>query len=780
MAQVRHRPIAVTSAISLDDARAQDAAVAGGKGAVLAKLLAVGFPVPDGFVVPAGADLSPMLADLPSGGPGSQRFAVRSSAAAEDRADASFAGQYETLLDVVPAELEEAIRRVRASGAADRVRAYEPGRPGPAPGNPGADAIPVLVQRMLHPRAAGVAFTADPIGGDRDVTLVTAVSGLGESLVDGQVGGESWRVKDGRAMPDARGQASTAEVLTKREVKAIATLACRVEAVLGVPQDIEWAIEGPTIWLLQARPMTALPEAVSWDPPVRGAFSRSFRLGEWIGAPVTPLFEDWLLGRIEDRLHARHAEWIGMRGVRPYHVVLNGWYFYSLEFLPITLRGMARSLPGMLARLVRTPRRVVVAFPQVARFGVPLYEREWRQALLPRYRAAVREATLAVGQAAPGELPGVIDRLADIAGDYFASMAIVAGYAYKAETNLALWYWWRLRTLGESHLPLLLGLAPAPDEPAGHLVESLDWWYPTLGERTPTVDAGVPGQDLAEVTSGLEAQRLAATARAHQALRSRRKRRTFDRLLAEAQHAASVREEQVASFTLAWPIFRILLRRVADALVAEGMIDLPDDIYFLKRAEIEGAISAASSGNAPTAREAPGLQAQVTERRAAGERAARRIAPLSAGTFSWLVRALIMNGRSAFGASTRADALLHGAPASPGLATGAVRIIQDLADAARLQPGEILVAPVTTPAWTPLFRIAAAVVTDVGNAMSHTSIVAREYGIPAVVGCGDATTRLTVGQHVMVDGAAGTVTRTSGGATFRTGTEMRDQTSTRR
>jgi pyruvate,water dikinase len=102
---------------------------------------------------------------------------------------------------------------------------------------------------------------------------------------------------------------------------------------------------------------------------------------------------------------------------------------------------------------------------------------------------------------------------------------------------------------------------------------------------------------------------------------------------------------------------------------------------------------------------------------------------------------------------------LHGAPASPGVATGAVRVIRDFVDAARLKPGEILVAPLTTPGWTPLFQIAAGIVTDVGNAMSHTSIVAREYGIPAVVGCGDATARLHDGERVTVDGAAGTVTR---------------------
>jgi phosphohistidine swiveling domain-containing protein len=738
----------LTLAIALDDARAQDPAVTGHKAAVLARLHADGFPVPDGFVVPAGADPQATLADSPGGGSALERFAVRSSAVAEDQSDASFAGQYETLLDVTPAELENAIGRIRASGSSSRIRSYATGAEG--------NGIAVLVQRMLHPRAAGVAFTADPINGNRDVTLVTAVRGLSESLVGGLVDGESWRVTHGRAVPEPHRGAPTVHALSNREVEAIAELARRVKAVFGVPQDIEWAIDGRTLWLLQARPMTALPEAVSWDPPVRGAFSRNFRLGEWIGGPVTSLFEDWLLGRLEDRLHERHAEWVGMRGIRPYHVVLNGWYFYSLEFLPITLRGMARSLPGMLARLIRTPRRVVVAFPQLARFGVPVYEREWREDLLPRYRNAVREATLVVEEAPLGDLPGIIDRLANIAGDYFASMAIVAGYAYKAEVKFALWYRRHLGKLGESHLPLLLGLAP-PTEPASHFVESLDWWYPTFGERTRAVEADVADNPVEVASPSLVAQRFAAISRAHQSLPSQRKQRTFDRLLAEAQHAAAVREEQVASFTLAWPLFRVVLRRMGDALVAAAMIDAADDVHFLKRSELESAVSALSGGNSRTSREA-GPGALVTERRAGRERATRLVAPLSAGPFSWLMRTL-MNARSSFGAHTRPDALLQGVPASPGLATGTVRVVRDYANAERLQPGDILVAPVTTPAWTPTFRIVAGIVTDVGNAMSHTSIVAREYGIPAVVGCGDATARLNDGDRVTVDGATGIVTR---------------------
>ena len=105
-----------------------------------------------------------------------------------------------------------------------------------------------------------------------------------------------------------------------------------------------------------------------------------------------------------------------------------------------------------------------------------------------------------------------------------------------------------------------------------------------------------------------------------------------------------------------------------------------------------------------------------------------------------------------------AGGVVHAGVAAVPRRAGTVRVIRDLAHAERLQPSEILVTLVTTPAWTPSFRIAAGVVADIGNAMSHTSIVAREYGIPAVVGCGDATARLKDGERVTVDGAAGTVT----------------------
>jgi pyruvate,water dikinase len=109
------------------------------------------------------------------------------------------------------------------------------------------------------------------------------------------------------------------------------------------------------------------------------------------------------------------------------------------------------------------------------------------------------------------------------------------------------------------------------------------------------------------------------------------------------------------------------------------------------------------------------------------------------------------------GASRSDRAVVSGTPTSPGRATGTVRVIRGPESFGELQAGEILVAPLTAPAWTPLFAIAAAIVTDVGGAASHASVIAREDGIPAVVGCGDATTRLRTGMRVTVDGATGSV-----------------------
>lgn len=185
----------------------------GGKAATLAELAAAGFPVPPGFVVPASAFTQPgdaesqdaldaaIAAAMAPSGDGV--FAVRSSAAAEDLPDASYAGLYETYLNVPAADLPDAVRRCHASAAAAQVTAYHTHRAVPA--HTAVDAgMAVLVQRMVDADTAGVAFTANPVTGDPDQVVITAVRGLGERLVSGEAIGDQWVVR----CVDSRGQAA--------------------------------------------------------------------------------------------------------------------------------------------------------------------------------------------------------------------------------------------------------------------------------------------------------------------------------------------------------------------------------------------------------------------------------------------------------------------------------------------------------------------------------------------------------------------------------------------
>src|SRR5918994_1666884 len=180
-----------TSMVNLAKASAADRAILGGKAATLAELLAAGFAVPPGIVVSASALDEPDLDDWlqeAAGRLGGDRFAVRSSGAAEDLPDASYAGLYEPSLNVPAEQLGAAVRRCFAAATSERVAAYHE-RHGSVTAR-----MAVLGQAMIDPVAAGVVFTAHPVTGDRTQTVVTAVTGLGDRLVSGETTGEEWIV----------------------------------------------------------------------------------------------------------------------------------------------------------------------------------------------------------------------------------------------------------------------------------------------------------------------------------------------------------------------------------------------------------------------------------------------------------------------------------------------------------------------------------------------------------------------------------------------------------
>ncbi|MGI8658724.1 MAG: PEP/pyruvate-binding domain-containing protein [Candidatus Limnocylindria bacterium] len=717
----------------LDELRLTDAPEVGGKAASLGELLAAGARVPAGFVLPVGFAAAPdvrsaALADA-AAELGAGPFAVRSSGVAEDGSERSFAGMYETVLDVAPEDLPAAVDRCLASAVADRVADYD---------HRDGASMAVLVQRMVRPVAAGVALTADPVSGDRDSCVVTAVRGPGERLVSGAAYGDEWVVTDRSATPRRQPE----HAIDRRQVMAVGTEARRIAAARAVPQDVEWAIGADgTLWILQARPMTALPPDVSWEPPASGAYTRQLRFGEWISEPVTPLFESWLLSTMEERLHRELRKWTGQRAPLPHHVVINGWYFYSINW--ISPGSMARSLPDILWHLVRNPRRVVGVAPPLVRHSLPLYERDWRDDLLPRYRATVASAELRVSALPVADLPSLIDELADLAGEYFASIATFAGAAYKMEMNLAAFYRRHLAGPlgGGSHLPLLAGFDP-PGDTAPHAVTSLDWAHPP---------ASVPSAGRLDNHGRVVETRRAAEEEAFAALEaSPRRLRAFRELLAETQRLVPVREEHVGELTIAWPVMRRAVLRIGEALAAATTIDDPADVFYLTRSEALGALGALGGASSQPPVDVAGRRARLDEQ-------ARLVPPLLVGRLNRFLKRTWNAFPELVGAVRSEHALVSGSPASAGRAAGSVRVIRGPDQFDELQPGEILVAPLTAPAWTPLFHRAAAVVTDVGSAASHASIIAREFGIPAVVGCGDATARLKTGMQVTVDGGTGNV-----------------------
>ena len=736
--------------IDLAAATAVDRAVVGGKAAVLAELSAAGFAVPPGMVVTATALDDPRLDERLAAAAerlGGDRFAVRSSGAAEDLPDASYAGLYETYLNVPAEGLAEAVRRCFAAATGERVTAYRRRH------GAGTATMAVLVQVMVDPVAAGVAFTAHPVTGDRDQAVVTAIAGSGDRLVSGETTGEEWTVTSS-ATTMTRPSPTGDRILTRAQAAAVAELARRVaDRYDGRPQDIEWAIDrSGRLWLLQARPMTALAEPVAWTPPGPGLWMRNFRLGEWLPEAVTPLFATWLLPVIEEGYLDGMQETVGVRVPFRYALV-NGWY-YNAAPIPspkllarVLWQGRSRALKVLYNALIRVGRDPAAADRAV----LSDLERAWRDRQLPRYRHLVASAHAEVDTATPGRLCELVDELGREAGIYLWYLAIVGGSAWKMEARLTRFVRRHLAHVlpereGGAQV-LLRGLSgTAPVAPA-HAVQSVDWYHPVAGEW--------PGSEPFPGTaddrhSELAGQRRDAERRCRAALAGRpRLLAEFERLLVVNQRYAVIREEQARELTLAWPVLRTCARRLGRHLVEIGAIERPDDIFFCTRDEL----------NAALAGQAGGPIAGIGERRELWQRQRRLAAPLTLGRPARLIGDVIdRTVRRARGPAEITDGVIVGHPASAGRATGPVRIVHGPDDFAGFAEGDVLVAKTTAPAWTPLFSRAAAVVTDGGTLAAHASLVAREYGIPAVVGTGDATQRLRPGQIVTVDGTAGTVT----------------------
>jgi pyruvate,water dikinase len=863
----------------------------GGKAANLATLLAAGFPVPPALAVttaafelalaphrqhldairrgfdlrdPAQAARAAAVADALANlrvpdrvaaelraelaAFGDAPLAVRSSATAEDRADASFAGQYQTVLGPrgEAAVLEAVLSCWRSFFAANALVARA--RADDGAGAEGAMAV--LVQPVVEAECAGVAFSVDPVRRDQDTVVVSAVWGLGVGAVDGSVAADTYRIRrNGSYIPIGPGGLGGFDVDERRVtekadafvldgcgvqltpvaeerrraaclpdgwLRRVASFAVAAEALFGRPQDIEWAIEGTRVWIVQSRPITTLPpELLRPHFPVAWADAEEAR-HLWVidrhsrrRVPL-PLEDEvnelWGLARYEAALQNGmsfpHPE-VTERQKR-----VNGRRY--LATVPIDLRpGDRRArMNASLDRMEHLRQRNMNVWDHSAITVVPATER----------LAAVDLARL--------DGPGLADHLEDAFGvfrhswvahwlggrdrlraPYLAAYAAVAGTSGQASDDAAM----QLVQGDDTVLTRLIDglhelgcaaravpsvarlVAERPPDAAARLAElpeaalfnavlaafmavyadrSGSGFGSNVSVLTPTW-RDEPWLVLALIAPDLDPTVPSPAAQRERARRERDQRAdglcaacsnpdavtAFRSLLTAARRqATSLEDHNHYIDELSYGQLRAAILAAGRWLSAHGALDAIDDVFWLRRDEIVDALTRPPP-NGPRADDlhANALRAIVASRRAEHADWEALDPPPVLG-----VPDPRLTPRPPFRDDTTVAAALDGGrllgqAASAGRGRGRARIVPMTTLMPAVGPGEVLVAENAGPMWTPVFPILGGLVLDQGVLLQHAAATAREYGIPAVINVGNATRRIRDGDWVTVDGAAGTV-----------------------
>ncbi|QBI54042.1 PEP/pyruvate-binding domain-containing protein [Streptomonospora litoralis] len=806
--------------VALDEIAAGTHGVVGGKAAGLGAMAAAGERVPPGFCLTTAAyeagripedDLLAAYRDL-GGGP----VAVRSSATSEDLPEASFAGQQETCLNIRgERELLDAVRRCWDSLNTDRARAY---REANLP--EGADArMAVVVQRMVDAEAAGVLFTADPTTGSRSAMVVDAASGPGTAVVEGSVVPDHYVLRSEKAPEGPEGgclgRARLAELYAAGE-RLQSLFSAPQDVEWAYDRDgVLWLLQSRAITALfplppdtgrakprffleignmqgMLRPLTPMGAAT-----MEAAWQHIRAVGGLHGEDVGEFFDMVTVGGrlYTDITGVLRTPWIrpglvegleiyGPRVQAAVREVLKDARFavpsatpfpvapvvlMALRFAPTAVGGLL----GALARPEAARARAWEGVEDFRRHRGPDESASASQRLrtvfdtgfAPMFGAPMGKVIMPTmaGVVLPQLLPAL---LKGIASEEEAA-AVLTGMPHNVTTEMDLELW-RIAAGAAEHRDLLTDTDPAELAAryrAGTLPDiGLDGFLRRYGHRAPgEIDVGVPRWDddpaplFATIANYLRLrdaeeapprrfERAAANAEATVAELSRRARRVrpvrgrvASFVMHRARELAGMRE--MAKF--AWLIPLAEMRRqllLAGAELAEQrLLEAPEDIMFL---DLDEARAAADHGM--------DQRELVAERKAHYTRELRRrhvpVALLSDGT----------DAEALAPPPPAVEGTLTGAPAAAGRATGRARVVVDPVGA-RIEPGEILVAPTTDPGWTPLFMTAAGLVTETGSVVAHGPTVAREYGIPAVICLPGATQRISTGDVITVDGGTGRV-----------------------
>jgi rifampicin phosphotransferase len=859
----------------------------GGKAWNLARLVTLGLDVPAARVLTRAA-LSECTRDFPLpqivrdaadecvAGIGAVPWIVRSSAIGEDSADASFAGQLDSVADVTTHEgLYDAVLRVWMSQWSPRALAYQRAR------RISLGGMGVIVQRQIRSAISGVLFTIAP--DDDSVMLLEYCAGHGEALVSGREnpgritisrGDVTWSHLAGLEAPDER----EALILCDATIATLGHAALRIEQAFGRPQDIEWTLDASgRLWILQSRPITG-PAKARHDagpaeagrytgPPRGGQYVRwsNANVNENFPAPISPLLYSIArdgyyhyfrslgrafgisrqrLERMDDPL--RHI--IGVHGARMYynltsiHAVLRSAPFGEVlsrsfnQFVgceatatpgasPFHSRG--RSLlvqSGELGRIaLKTTWQYLFINRRVRRFErtVDGFARTTRPdhlagrdlaSLLENLRGFVdirrhKWNDAALADAASMVCYGLLERLlaatCSDAGDRSVHNSLLKALPDLVSSRPAIELW-RLAESARNDDPLrqLFERLPAADlletvRREDRFVEfrrAFDayverWGFRRSGELMLTIPSfdenAVPLFDLLKTYVGAAAappemvlarqahERVEATARIAEDVRRRAplpwlpglaQRLLFLLLLRATQRSICLRERARLKQALLYTRLRHICLAIGDHLSSGAVqagrhtrhLQAREDVFFLTVEELDELIS--GSAMFPHS-----ISELVALRRRAHTELGAAAAPADSLTLprgEYLPRLADAEGdedsHSDAPCAVRRTAL-RGTGACGGIATATAAILNDLAEAPRLCDRDVLVTRQTDPGWAAVFPLISGLVLERGGMLSHGAIIAREFGIPSVVGVRRATTHIPHGATVRVDGDRGMV-----------------------
>ncbi len=762
-------------------------------------------------------------------------FAVRSSALDEDSSAHSFAGIHRTLLAIARGDVARAIIACWASALSPQAIEYR--RENHL--SLAHISIAVLIQPMLMPSSAGVAFTVDPITNNRDEMLINATYGLGEMLVSGYVTPDSLRLRKGNppALISQQLGAKATELiwqngalkrlpvsserrqqfaLSAAQQENLARELQRIESTFGAPQDVEWAYQDDRLFILQSRPVTTVAslanEEIIWS---------RMNLREVVPELPSPFMNGIM--ELSEPEFVSYYENIGLKKsiVRPITKIIYGRPYFNLTTMKLMLEALGLPSDTMLRMMghgeefqgaidYRINYRKMLTSP-----GIVIRSIINQRRTTPTIKQAIEQADAELAAYRSFDVDNAsfaqIAKLFDSRRPYFTKFIHQSG---SIAGNISSKFLTILRLLGDT-MPtpesfintqiaigeknfssqmgldlLLLGETARNDELCRQYFTSernnfsdyanalagtqflkqfqdflARYGHRAIYESDParpryhedpsyllfTISNMATAQQFVTAAQMCRQQEEQAAQEWQQLEKNLRARSIFAPIklamirsqLKALKKLFALRERARAECMRVIDYLRSRHLRMAARLTREGYLASTDDFYYLEPARL---VEILTNGNMSA------LQTLATQNRA-------RYAFYEKLALPNLLRESEIASITKPELSAPADgrARFHGLAVSPGLIEAEVIVLKSPAEFARMQPGKILVAPATDPAWTPLFTLAVGVIVEIGGMLSHGSIVAREYGLPTVVNIPGITRRLRDGDRVMIDGAAGIV-----------------------